>query len=77
MNTVAIEAEVDSQGWLNIRLPAPPGTPPGRLDVMVVWPPPVGAAAGRIVPRAGSLAGQVKLSADFHAPLEDFGPYSQ
>jgi len=39
MNTLAIEAEVDSQGWLNIHAPAPPGTAPGKLDVVVVWSP--------------------------------------
>ena len=77
MNSLAIEAEVDSLGWLNIRAPAPPGTPPGKLEVVVVWAPPVQATAKRIAPRAGTLPGQVELAADFHAPLADFRPYSE
>jgi hypothetical protein len=77
MNTLAIEAEVDSQGWLIIHAPAPPGTPPGKLEVVVVWSPPVQATAKRIQPRAGTLPGKVELAADFHAPLDDFRPYSE
>ena len=77
MNTLAIEAEVDSQGWLNIHAPAPPGTVPGKLDVVVVWSPPVQESAMRIRPRAGTLPGKVELAADFHAPQEDFRSYSE
>ncbi len=77
MNTLAIEAEVDSQGWLNIHAPAPPGMVPGKLDVVVVWSPPVQGSATRIRPCAGTLSGKVELAADFHAPLEDFRPYSE
>jgi hypothetical protein len=77
MNTLAIEAEVDSQGWLNIHAPAPPGTVPGKLDVVVVWSPPVSQSPMRVRPRAGTLSGKVELAADFHAPLEDFRPYSE
>ena len=77
MKTMAVEAEVDSQGWLNIRAPAPPGTVPGKLDVVVVWSPPGPAPAPRIRPRAGTLPGKVELAADFHAPLEDFRTYSE
>jgi len=77
MNTLAIEAEVDSQGWLNIHAPAPPGTPTGKLDVVVVWSPPVSASAARTRPRAGTLPGKVELAADFHAPLADFRPYAE
>ena len=77
MNTLAIEAAVDSQGWLNIRAPAPPGTVPGKLDVVVVWSPPIQTSATRIRPRAGTLSGKVEPAADFHAPLEDFRPYSE
>ena len=76
MNTLTTEAEVDSQGWLNIHTPAPPGTRPGKLDVTVLLP------AGRmpderVRPRAGTLPGKVELAADFHAPLEDFRAYSE
>lgn len=77
MKTLATKAEVDSQGWLNIHVPAPPGTVPGKLDVLVVWSPPGQAPATRIRPRAGTLSGKVELAADFHAPLEDFRPYSE
>ena len=77
MNTLAIEAEVDSQGWLNIHAPAPPGTVPGKLDVVVVWSPLTPIAAPRLRPRAGSLSGNVELAADFHAPLEDFRLYAE
>ena len=77
MNTLAIEAEVDSQGWLNIHAPAPPGTAPGKLDVVVVWSPLTPTAAPRLRPRAGTLPGKVELAADFHAPLEDFRPYAE
>jgi hypothetical protein len=76
MNTLAIEAEVDSQGWLNIHTPAPPGTLPGKLDVVVVWSPPKAIADERIHPRAGTLPGKVELAADFHAPLDEFRAYS-
>ena len=77
MNTLAIEAVVDSQGWLNIHAPAPPGTAPGKLDVVVVWSPLTPAAAPRLRPRAGTLSGKVELAADFHAALEDFRPYAE
>jgi hypothetical protein len=76
MNTLTAQAEVDNQGWLNIHVPAPPGTLPGKLDVTVVLP--SGHAPGeRIRPRAGTLPGKVELAADFHAPLEDFRDYSE
>ena len=77
MNTLAVEAEVDSQGWLNIHALAPPGTLPGKLDAVVVWPPPTAAPSTRPRPRAGTLPGKVELAADFHAPLEDFRAYSE
>ncbi len=77
MNTLAIEAEVDSQGWLNIHAPAPPGTVPGKLDVLVVWSPPSPTVNPRVRPRAGTLPGKVELAPDFHAPLEDFKPYAE
>lgn len=77
MNTLATEAEVDGKGWLNIHAPAPPGTVPGKLDVVVVWSPPTQAFATRIRPRAGTLPGKVELAADFHAPLEDFRACSE
>jgi hypothetical protein len=77
MNTLATEAEVDSKGWLSIHTPAPPGTAPGKLDVLVVWSPLVQQTTSRIRPRAGTLPGKVELAADFHSPLEDFRPYSE
>ena len=77
MKSLAVEAEVDSQGWLNIHAPAPPGTRPGKLDAVLVWAPPGSASAARPRPRAGTLPGKVELSADFHAPLEDFRAYSE
>ena len=77
MKTLAIEAEVDSQGWLNIHAPAPPGTLPGKLDVVVLWSPSSAASVARIRPRAGTLSGKVELAADFHAPLEDFRACSE
>ena len=78
MNTLAIQAEVDSQGWLNIHAPAPPGTAPGKLDVVVVWSPlTTPTAAPRPRPRAGTLPGKVELATDFHAALEDFQPYAE
>ena len=77
MHTLAIEAEVDSQGWLNIHAPAPPSTRPGKLDVVVVCSSPKLGAGERICPRAGTLPGKVELAADFHAPLEDFRAYSE
>ncbi|MEK7675960.1 MAG: hypothetical protein AAB676_09035 [Verrucomicrobiota bacterium] len=76
MNTLATEAEVDSKGWLNIHAPAPPGTLPGKLDVVVVWSPAVQPSPTHLRPRAGTLSGKVELAADFHAPLEDFRPYT-
>jgi hypothetical protein len=76
MNTLTTEAEVDSQGWLNIHAPAPPGTVPGKLDVTVVLPSSP-ATSERIRPRAGTLPGKVELAADFHAPLDDFRAYSE
>ncbi len=77
MNTLAIEAEVDSQGWLSIHAPAPPGTAPGKLDVVVVWSSLTPTAAMRLQPRAGTLPGKVELAPDFHAPLADFQPYAE
>lgn len=77
MNTLAIEAEVDGQGWLNIHAPAPPGTAPGKPSVVVVWSSPVPQSAVRIRPRAGTLSGKVELAADYHAPLKDYQPYSE
>ncbi len=77
MNTLTTKAEVDSQGWLNIHAPAPPGTVPGKLDVVVVWSPPIPASDTHIQPHAGTLPGKVELAADFHAPLEDFTAYSE
>jgi len=68
---------VDSKGWLSIHAPAPPGTAPGNLDVLVVWPPPVQQATSRTRPQAGALPGKVELAADFHSPLEDFRSYSE
>jgi hypothetical protein len=77
MHTLDIEAEVDSQGWLNIHAPAPPGTLPGKLNVVVVCSPSKSGAGEHIRPRAGTLSGKVELAADFHAPLEDFRAYSE
>ncbi|HOC54310.1 MAG TPA: hypothetical protein PKI20_01670 [Verrucomicrobiota bacterium] len=76
MKTLAAEAEVDREGWLKIRTPAPPEMAPGRQEVLLVWASPAAssATAGR---RAGTLSGQVVLAPDFHAPLEDFRPYSK
>lgn len=76
MKTLTTEAEVDSQGWLNIRVPAPPGTLPGKLDVTVVLPP-NRVPGKRSLPRAGTLHGKVELAGDFHAPLEDFRAYTE
>src|SRR5205823_4394407 len=77
MNTLATEAEVDNEGWLKIRAPAPPGTAPGRLDVVIVWSPPVQQPGTEARPRAGTLPGKVELAPDFHASLEDFRPYME
>ena len=77
MKTLTTEAEVDSHGWLSIHTPAPPGTVPGKLDVVLVWSPAGQDSPMRVHPRAGSLAGKVELAPDFHAPLEDFRPYSE
>jgi hypothetical protein len=77
MKALTIEAEVDGKGWLNIHAPAPPGTAPGKLEVVVVWSPPVPAIGSPNRSRAGTLPGKVELAADFHAPLEDFLPYSE
>ena len=73
MKTLATEAEVDGKGWLTIHAPAPPGTAPGRLEAVVILSP----HATPIRPCAGTLPGRVELAADFHAPLEDFRPYSE
>lgn len=75
VKTLTTEAEVDSSGWLNIHTPAPRGMAPGRIEVLVVLPPPVRPATS--TPRAGTLPGKVVLAPDFHAPLEDFRPYSE
>ena len=76
MKTLATEAEVDSNGWLNIHTPAPPGTAPGKMEVVVVlsskFP-----LASPVRARAGTLAGKVELAPDFHEPLEDFRPYME
>jgi len=77
MKTLPTEAQVDGQGWLHIHALAPPGTAPGKLEVVVVWSPPVPRTASPHRPRAGTLPGKVELAADFHAPLEDFLPYSE
>ena len=77
MKTLATEAEVDAQGWLNIHAPAPPGTAPGKLDVVVVLASPILQTATPARPRAGTLPGKVELAADFHAPLADFRAYSE
>jgi hypothetical protein len=74
---LTIEAEVDGKAWLNIHAPTPPGTVPGKLEVVVVWSPPVHPTASPHRPRAGALPGKVELAADFHAPLEDCLPYSE
>ncbi len=76
MKTLAAEAEVDQEGWLRIRTPAPPEMAPGRQEVLLVW---AGSATkpATAVRRAGTLSGQVVLAPDFHAPLEDFRPYSE
>jgi hypothetical protein len=77
MKTLATEAEVDGKGWLNIHAPAPPGTAPGKMEVVVIWSPPVQQAAASARPRAGTLPGRVELTADFHAPLDDFRASSE
>jgi hypothetical protein len=77
MKTLATEAEVDGQGWLNIHAPAPAGTAPGKMEVVVIWSPPVQRTTRPVRPRAGTLPGKVELAADFHAPLEDFQAYSE
>lgn len=76
MNSLATEAEVDADGWLKIKAPAPPGTPPGKLAVLVVWTPPTPAPGAAPHPHAGTLRGKVSLAPDFHAPLADFSPYA-
>jgi hypothetical protein len=76
MKTLAAEAEVDQEGWLKIRTPAPPEMVPGRQQVLLVWASP----AESPVPadrRAGTLNGKVMLAPDFHAPMEDFRLYSE
>ena len=75
MKTLETEAEVDGKGWLNIHTPAPPGTMPGKIDVVVVLAPAEPPAPAR--PRAGTLPGKVELAPDFHEPLEDFRPYME
>jgi hypothetical protein len=70
-------AEVAGKGWLSIHAPAPSGTAPGKLDVVVIWPPPAPATGARIRPHAGTLPGKVQLAADFHAPVEDFRAYME
>jgi len=77
MKTLATEAEVDTKGWLNIHAPAPPGTAPGKLEVVVVLAPSVPGTSAPARPRAGTLLGKVELAADFHAPLDDFRAYSE
>jgi hypothetical protein len=77
MNALTAEAEVDSQGWLSIRTPAPRDVSPGKLEVLVVWTPAAQPPAAGRHPRAGTLPGAVGLAPDFHAPLEDFRPYLQ
>ena len=73
MKTLATEAEVDGKGWLKIHAMAPPGTAPGKVEVVVV----LSAQPALARPRAGTLPGKVELAADFHAPLEDLRPYSE
>lgn len=75
MKTLETEAEVDNKGWLNIHAPAPPGTTPGKIEVVVVLAPRQQPAPIR--PRAGTLAGKIELAPDFHEPLEDFRPYME
>ena len=75
--TLVTVAEVDGNGWLSIHAPAPSGTAPGKLDVVVIWPPPALATGARIRPHAGTLPGKVQLAADFHAPVEDFRAYME
>lgn len=77
VKTLATEAEVDAQGWLNIHVPALPGTAPGKLDAVVVLAPPIPPASAPARPRAGTLAGRIELTADFHSPLEDFRAYTE
>lgn len=75
MKTLVTVAEVDGKGWLKIHAPAPFGTAPGKLDVLVIWSPAAPAPPQR--PRAGTLSGKVELAADFPAPLEDFRAYRE
>jgi len=77
VKTLVTVAEVDGKGWLSIHAPAPSGTAPGKLDVVVIWPPPAPATGARIRPHAGTLPGKVQLAADFHAPVEDFRAYME
>lgn len=77
MKTLATEAEVDSNGWLTIRAPAPPGTAPGKMEVLVVLSAALENSNGGNKARAGTLPGHVELAPDFHAPLEDFRRYSE
>ena len=67
---------MDSKGWLNIHAPAPPGTAPGKMEVVVVLAPEQ-RPAPPVRARAGTLAGKIELAPDFHEPLEDFRPYME
>lgn len=71
------EAEVDAQGWLNIHVPAPPGTAPGKVEAVVVLSPPNHPTTTPARPRAGTLSGRIELAPDFHAPAEDFQDYTE
>lgn len=69
MKTLATEAEVDTKGWLDIHALAPPGTPPGKLEVVVVLASSVPEISSPARPRAGTLPGKVELASDYHAPV--------
>ena len=71
-----LETEADGNGWLNIHAPAPPGTAPGKMEVVVVLAPHP-QTAPPVRASAGTLAGKVELAPDFHEPLEDFRPYME
>jgi hypothetical protein len=71
------EAKVGADGWVTIYAPAPLGAEPGLFEAVVVLTPSTQGTHGVSQRRAGTLSGKVELSADFFAPLDDFGSFSK